>query len=223
MGNGFGDETAIALDKAKRNAYIHNLKDYNHYGIIYRSESFDYSNLDCLIYKPTKNELAEISNAVNVCQSLNHLNLSRLRLTDDDFIFFIRRLNPQKVSFKRLTLSDNELSDESMSELCNFMNFNRTMTNIDLSYNRITDRGFSELGSLIVSKGVVIESISLEHNRQTSTGNLDLLHGMFYNKSVTFLSIETFTQAESAYKDMFIARNNDLKMATWKQRFRFRY
>ena len=216
MGNVFSENTEKALIAAKTNAYLHKITDYDHYETIHRYEMMC-DNLDCLIYKPTRNELADISNAVNACRSLIHLNLSKLRLNDDDFTFFIRRLKPEKVSFKRLTLSENELSDESATELCNFMNVNRTLTNVDLSYNKITDMGLAELGVFILSKDIVLKSINLDCNRYTATGTTDFLRGMFYNEKITFLSIKTFDKAQVAYRDMFISRNNSLKAARLKQ------
>ena len=221
MGNHLRDEVNIALDHTKRWAMRKTIdpepntkviRAYSHIQTIRFFELNQY-NLDCLFYTPSRNELAGIAEAANACKTLIYLDMSQLNLNDELFTFFIHRLRPEKISINRLSLRCNDLSDESMIRLCEFISLNKTISSIDLSHNRISDEGFNELGKLITSKDTILDSIDLVENRQTEIGNRELLRGMFFNETITHLTFDTKNRSDIAYRNMFIGKNKCIKSA----------
>lgn len=214
MGNGLSESTLKVIYTSQLRAYRNDLREYSHYNTINRYESFTH-NMDCFIYTPSKKELSEIAKMVNICQVLSYLDLSRLNLSDEQLIFFIRSLIPEKVQIKRLILSDNDLTDASMDALCNFITRNSTITNLDLARNYISDSGFDLLGKLLAVKDIKLNSLILDNNLNTKRGNHQLLLGLKENRSVTYVSFSSADESDIQYAETFISRNKNLKDASY--------
>ncbi len=184
------------------------VEDYYHYEVV-RRYRYLYHDIDAFYYMPPRSELSAIATTVASCQSIRHLNLSNLNLDDDQFIFFMSHMLPERVAFRRLSLANNSLSNKAVDHICWFIGINTTLVDIDLSHNKITDKGFEMLANTIKDhRG--IKGLRIERNKQTETGTKWLLRGLFFNQSIVDLSLDVTTQAEAAYKDMFIRRNRTL-------------
>jgi len=202
-------KTLVTL-RCKALMHSKEVENYNHYNVIKRYRGFLYHDCDVFIYRPSLSELAMMAKTIEACRSLDHLNLSNLNMDDDMFVYFMSFIRPERATFRKFTLSHNNLSDKAMLCLSSYMERNTALVAVDLSYNAITDKGFGILADTLKDHHK-IESFRIDHNDQTEQGIRWMLRALFFNHYIIDFSIGVQSQAEIAYQHMFLCRNKKLR------------
>ena len=97
------------------------------------------------------------------------VDLSRLQLIDRDIGVVIRHAIYEK-KCRGLNLWGNQLTWESMHILANVSHGNRTLKELDLSHNRLDDRGTEILANVLALNNCGLKEIDLSSNNITDRG-----------------------------------------------------
>lgn len=84
--------------------------------------------------------------------TLKHLDLSNNSISDQVAFDFIQKLLSIDVDLVSLNLSRNSIGDRAMNKLSDFVEINITLQILNISWNRITEKGAVPLLKSIIKK-----------------------------------------------------------------------
>ena len=132
------------------------------------------------------------------------IDLSRLHLTDRDIAVVIRHAIYEK-KCRGLNLWGNELTAESMHILANVSHGNRTLKELDLSHNRLSDEGAKILANVLSLNNCALKELDLSSNNITDEGahylarmlreNTKILRLILDNNEITDRGLALLTDA----------------------------
>ena len=116
------------------------------------------------------------------------IDLSCQNLVDPDMLVIVKYAVLEK-QCKGLNLWRNQFKFGSLSVLCHFLNDNRTLRELDLSYNQLKDEGVRMLSEVLALNTCVIRDLDLSSNQITDKGAKCLAKMLTTNKRLKILAL----------------------------------
>ncbi len=88
-----------------------------------------------------------------------------------------------------LDLRHNEITDDGAFELANLLRTNHVLQELLLDYNRISDKGFRQLLSVLTNESKTLKSLYVDENNITSEVTSELIQMLKNNTTLTDLSL----------------------------------
>ncbi|XP_067864908.1 NACHT, LRR and PYD domains-containing protein 3-like [Heterodontus francisci] len=153
-------------------------------------------NPNCKIQKLqlSNNELTascieDLAFAVNKNWSLMDLNLSCNKLGDSGVKLLSAALRNPDCKIQELQLSSNALTASCIEDLASTLSTNRSLTFLNLSYNKLGDSGVKLLSEALRNPDCKIQRLEVQRVRLTDSCAEDLASARNTNQSLTFLNL----------------------------------
>ncbi|CAF3017552.1 unnamed protein product [Rotaria sp. Silwood2] len=144
-----------------------------------------------------------------VYQSNNSIiDLSCQNLTDHDMGIIIQHAVVGK-KCKGLNLWGNKFTYESISILADVLDGNKTLRELDLSYNHISDTGVQMISTILSSNNCVLQDIDLSSNDITEKGAIYLANMLKKNQTLKALALNNNNINDNGLKALVDALAND--------------
>lgn len=124
--------------------------DYYYHRKIINSYAWYYQDLSCLFYAINEHEMDLIIENIQKNNTIKHLDLSNINLTDDLFIRFLTKIKKTNPTLRKISLKNNKISDISLFPLCVFLQKNQHIQEIEIAGNlEISKNGISILKNFL--------------------------------------------------------------------------
>ncbi|KAF0975939.1 hypothetical protein FDP41_005266 [Naegleria fowleri] len=168
----------------------------------------------------TDEDFAYLGLALNGNPKIETLDLSDIKLTDRQCIPVMNGIQSTTKNLSSIILSNNELTDESLTALSKAIKDSKSISLIDLSSNQISDQGTEDLASVLV-RNTTLKTILLDKNEIYDNGAIALAESILNGSLVERLSLNdnhignkgaeqlarTLKSNESTLKFLELARN----------------
>jgi Ran GTPase-activating protein (RanGAP) involved in mRNA processing and transport len=123
-------------------------------------------------------------------QKLEILWLYDNQVCDDGIYFLAKILSTNNTTLKKLDLGKTNITDEGVKHLAQMMKINKTLTDLFLNDNEITDDGVEILTDAIQNHNTTIQSLYLSGNKLLTDISVDYLVQMIkFNQSLELLRV----------------------------------
>ena len=108
------------------------------------------------------------------------IELSNIAISDDDLLHFMKSNNAK---IGKLVISHNNITDNGIAVICEFLKYNETLKEIDLSHNEISIDGMNKMLLNIKNQGtkLSLEYVDLSKNQASPWGVYCAIIGHCYN------------------------------------------
>ncbi|XP_067833222.1 NACHT, LRR and PYD domains-containing protein 3-like [Heptranchias perlo] len=131
----------------------------------------------------------DLSSALSTNWSLTVLNMGNNKLGDSGVKLLSAALRNPDCKIQELGLCDNDLSDSSTEDLSSALSAKRSLTVVDLSYNKLGDSGVKRLSAALSNPDCKIQKLHLDGIGLTDSCTEDLVSALSTNRSLTDLSL----------------------------------
>ncbi|CAF3549624.1 unnamed protein product [Rotaria sp. Silwood1] len=136
----------------------------------------------------TSYSISRLFSFLNMNITLKKLSISNNHLSDESIKSLSESLSFKNVTLKELVLSSNEITDQGLIYLSDMLKTNETLIVLGLQDNNITDKAIQYLCQVIQSDNKTIEEISLYSNKLITDTSIDYIFNMITNNQ----SLKTF-------------------------------
>ncbi|XP_072410422.1 NACHT, LRR and PYD domains-containing protein 3-like [Chiloscyllium punctatum] len=150
----------------------------------------------------------DLSFALSMNRSLNVLNLSNNELGDSGMKLLCVALRNPDCTIQKLQLADNDLSASCVEDLVSVLATNRSLTNLDLSNNKLGDSGVSLLSVPLGNPDSKIQELVLKEVGLTSACAADLASALCASPALTILNLSYNKLEDSGVKALCEALAN---------------
>ena len=157
--------------------------------------------------------ISMLISALNENTTLEGLSLCNNNITDDDIIPLTRQLAENKCQLNRLALTSNELTDQGADYLAQMLKTNRTLTQLWLGFNKITNDGLKLFMDVLARHNRTLHILSLAWNSSITDAGVDFIVEMLECNQ----TLRTFCLSNCGLTDIGKAK---LRIAT-KSHFEF--
>ncbi|XP_067916037.1 NACHT, LRR and PYD domains-containing protein 12-like isoform X4 [Heterodontus francisci] len=155
----------------------------------------------------------DLASALSTNRSLTDLNLNYNELGDSGVKLLSEALRNPDCKIQKLWLVGNNLTDSCIEDLASTLSTNRSLTDLDLSYNKLGDSGVKLLSEALRNPDCKIQKLELENNKLTDSCIEDLTSALSTNWSLTDLDLSYNKLGDSGVKLLSEAlRNPDCKI-----------
>ncbi|XP_067882390.1 NACHT, LRR and PYD domains-containing protein 3-like isoform X2 [Heterodontus francisci] len=155
----------------------------------------------------------DLASALSTNRSLTDLNLNYNELGDSGVKLLSEALRNPDCKIQKLWLVGNNLTDSCIEDLASTLSTNRSLTDLDLSYNKLGDSGVKLLSEALRNPDCKIQKLELENNNLTASCIEVLASAVSTNRSLTDLDLSDNKLGDSGVKQLSEAlRNPDCKM-----------
>ncbi|XP_078421476.1 NACHT, LRR and PYD domains-containing protein 3-like [Cetorhinus maximus] len=153
----------------------------------------------------------DLASVISTNQSLTDLDLGANPLGDSGVKLLSVALRNLGCKIQRLGLKDNNLTDSCAKDLASVISTNQSLTDLDLSFNRLGDSGVKLLSVALRTSGCKIQRLGLWGTDLTDSCAEDL--AFVFNRSLTDLNLGKNKLGDSAMKQLSVAlRGSDCKI-----------
>ncbi|XP_067916072.1 NACHT, LRR and PYD domains-containing protein 12-like isoform X4 [Heterodontus francisci] len=157
--------------------------------------------------------IEDLASALNTNRSLTDLDLNYNELGGSGVKLLSEALRNPDCKIQKLGLVENNLSDSCIEDLASALSSNRSLTDLDLSYNKLGDSGVKLLSEGLRNPDCKIQKLQLENNKLTDSCIKDLASALSTNQSLTDLDLNDNELGDSGVKLLSEAlRNPDCKI-----------
>ncbi|XP_072894972.1 NACHT, LRR and PYD domains-containing protein 3-like isoform X2 [Hemitrygon akajei] len=128
-----------------------------------------------------------LSHVIGLCDTIKHLDLERCNIQCEG----IQRLGPGLHKCQELRLRGVGLTDSGAEDLASALSTNPSLTELDLSGNKLGDSGVKLVSAALRNLECKIQKLMLIHVGLTDSGAEDLASALSTNSSLTELSLES--------------------------------
>ncbi|CAF3499030.1 unnamed protein product [Rotaria sp. Silwood1] len=136
----------------------------------------------------TSYSISRLFSFLNMNITLKKLSISNNHLSDESIKSLSESLSFKNVTLKELVLSSNEITDQGLIYLSDMLKTNETLIVLGLQDNNITDKAIQYLCQVIQSDNKTIEEITLYSNKLITDTSIDYIFNMITNNQ----SLKTF-------------------------------
>jgi len=98
-------------------------------------------------------------------------------------------LKESKINIKEINLHDNELDDDCIESLGEFIQNSKTIKNIDISYNKIIDKSIEILFPYLIGN-ITIKYFGINYNKGITDKSISLLKEIIHKSSIEDIKIK---------------------------------
>lgn len=165
-----------------------------------------FANCSIVFFEISHDEIVFLSKALRTNTSLVKLDLSQIKLKDEELIYLINNGLSHLSNIQHLNFSHNMLTCKGIECLANFMCYNSKITKLDLSTNRIATNGMISLSAMVMLNRT-IRHLNLFNNKQTKEDNAYFYDRLIQNYSILYFRNTFYSSKEIAYIKKIIERN----------------
>jgi Ran GTPase-activating protein (RanGAP) involved in mRNA processing and transport len=139
-----------------------------------------------------ENGMNALSRSLGVNTSLRKIAIIDCDIIDEDLVELSLLLHENtNTTLQEINLSKNRISDEGVSNLASSLEKNTTITSLDLSDNNITYKGASALAEIIFENTNNLQKLILSKNRISDKGASFLASSLQETNSITSLDLSS--------------------------------
>ncbi|XP_062895928.1 NACHT, LRR and PYD domains-containing protein 12-like isoform X2 [Mobula hypostoma] len=161
----------------------------------------------------TANGAKEIISTLGTNRSLTELSLNDNKLGDSGVKLVSAALRVSECKIQKLWLRDVGLTDSGVEDLVSALSTNPSLTELNLSYNKLGDSGVKLVSAALKNSDCKIQKLWLKHVGLTDSGAGDLASALSTNPSLTELNLNDNHLGDSGVKLLSAAlRKADCKI-----------
>ncbi|XP_078057474.1 NACHT, LRR and PYD domains-containing protein 3-like [Mustelus asterias] len=190
------------------------------------------------VLRLTPIDCAVLSHVIGLCDTIKHLDLQQCyiqceglqrlgpvlhkcqelslggnRVRDSGVKLVSAALKNPECKRQKLHLDDNDLSDSCAEDLASALSTNRSLTDLDLGYNKLGDSGVKLLSVALRNPDCKIQKLHLKDVDLTDSCAEDLASALSTNRSLKYLHLGYNKLGDSGVKRLSVAlRNPDCKI-----------
>ncbi|XP_078057458.1 NACHT, LRR and PYD domains-containing protein 3-like [Mustelus asterias] len=151
--------------------------------------------LDLNVNSLTDSCAEDLASALSTNRSLIDLNLSLNKLGDSGVKLLSAALRNPECKIQKLNLFRNDLSDSCAEDLASALSTNRSLTDLNLGYNKLGDSGVKLLSVALRNPDCKIQKLHLSDNALTDSCAEDLASALGTKQSlrILYLGLNSFT------------------------------
>ncbi|CAF0991168.1 unnamed protein product [Adineta steineri] len=156
---------------------------------------------------------AQLENEINKYDLHSKIDLSFHQLTDYDMNIVIKQAIIEK-QCKTLLLNDNLISSEGATIIANALNNNKTLEELNLWNNKISDDGVSALARVLSNNNETLRSLALGQNQISDIGIQHLAEMLKTNQTISRLWLFSNEITDNGVKilaDVLVHNNQNLQ------------
>ncbi|XP_072891839.1 NACHT, LRR and PYD domains-containing protein 3-like [Hemitrygon akajei] len=150
----------------------------------------------------------ELVSALSTIPSLTELNLSKNKLGDSGVKQVSAALRNPDCKIQKLELYDVGLTDSAAEDLASALTTNPSLTELDLSKNKLGDSGVKQVSAALRNPECKIQKLELKDVGLTGSGAEDLASALSTNPSLTVLKLSKNKLGDSGVKLVSAALRN---------------
>ncbi|XP_067836254.1 NACHT, LRR and PYD domains-containing protein 3-like [Heptranchias perlo] len=131
----------------------------------------------------------DLSSTLSTNRSLTVLNLGKNKLGDSGMKLLSAALRNPDCKIQELRLTDVGLTDSCTEELVSALRTNRSLTDLNLSHNKLGDSGVKRLSAALRNPNCQIQKLDLDDVGLTDSCTEDLVSTLSSNRSLTGLTL----------------------------------
>lgn len=191
--------------KSLSDPYNRQSDEYNH---LQEIKKFRYLTNECgfVFYHISNFEIQCICRFLSHNKSLRILDLSNVKLTDEQLIYLVKYGLIFSSSLRHLIFNNNLISCWGISYLCSFLSKNDRITKLDVSNNLIASEGFKRIGDMLRDNNT-LNYLDLSGNIQTFEDNRRLNFFLNRNQKILYFRNRFFYREEILFIKSIIQRN----------------
>eukprot|EP00062_Callorhinchus_milii_P026188 gi/632988011/ref/XP_007882874.1/ PREDICTED: NACHT, LRR and PYD domains-containing protein 3-like [Callorhinchus milii] len=132
-------------------------------------------------------DCAVLSHVLQLCDTIHKLDLNSCYIGDEE----IQRLGPALPKCRHLRLESNNLGDDCTEDLTSALSTNHSLTELNLSDNKLGDCGVKRLCEALRNSEWKIQSLWLDSNSLTDGCTDDVVSALSTNRSLRFLYLRS--------------------------------
>ncbi|XP_072891408.1 NACHT, LRR and PYD domains-containing protein 3-like [Hemitrygon akajei] len=150
----------------------------------------------------------DFASALSTNRSLTELNLSGNKLRDSGVKLVSAALRNRECKIQKLWLSMVGLTDSGAEDLVSALSTNPSLTELDLSDNKLGDSGVKLVSAALRNRECKIQKLRLESVGLTDSGAEDFVSALSTNRSLTELNLSGDKLRDSGVKLVSAALRN---------------
>jgi len=146
--------------------------------------------------------LSSIVNVFNKILNLNSLHSNKITSKGASLLFNI--LKECKSTIKIINLDSNQLDDDCIESLGEFIQNNQTIKNIYIGNNKITDKGIEILLPYLIGN-TTINELDIYENKEITDKSIPLLNEIIHKSSIEKININDTSITEEEREEIEFA------------------